>query len=121
MIDETQNFSHDDINKNKGLALLSYLSLLFLVPMFVNQNSPYIKFHVNQGIVLFILHIVVSVAVAVVRGLLNFFPAFIDGPLSYIVGLVPLVIFALAIVGIINCLQGQARRLPVIGNVEIYK
>ena len=113
MIDETYRFDPNDINATKSLAWLSYLWVLFLIPMLVNTNSPYTKFHVNQGIVLLILTIIANVVCVV----LNFIPAI--GTL--IAGLVQLSLVALIVVGIINVAQGKAKRLPIIGNIELYK
>ncbi|MEO0146308.1 MAG: hypothetical protein ABIM19_05695, partial [candidate division WOR-3 bacterium] len=46
------------IEEGKGLAWLSYLGILFLVPLFVQRTNPYSMFHVRQGMVLFGLWIV---------------------------------------------------------------
>ncbi|MEG0692652.1 MAG: DUF4870 domain-containing protein [Oscillospiraceae bacterium] len=113
MIDETYKFDPNDINATKPLAWLSYLWVLFLVPMLVNQNSPFTKFHVNQGIIFLILSIIANIVCIVA----NFIPFF--GGL--VAGLIRLALLALMIVGIINAAQGKAKRLPIIGNMELYK
>ena len=42
----------DDIEQAKGTAWLSYLGILWLIPMLTLKDSPFAKFHVKQGIVL---------------------------------------------------------------------
>lgn len=113
MNDETYKFDQQDIQANKGLCILSYLWLLFLVPMLVNKNSPFTKFHVNQGIVLFIFFIIVSFISRIV---------FWIPLIGWIVGsAIWICQMILVIMGIVNAAQGQAKRLPIIGNIEIYR
>ncbi|MFZ2538779.1 MAG: hypothetical protein WAX04_07745 [Oscillospiraceae bacterium] len=113
MTDETYKFDPNDIMATKPLAWLSYLWVLFLVPMLVNQNSPFTKFHVNQGIIFLILSIISNIVASVI----GWVPYFGD----IIAGLIRLSMVALMIVGIINAAQGKAKRLPIIGNIELYK
>lgn len=113
MNDETEKFNQQDIDQTKGLAILSYLSILFLIPMLVNKDSEFTKFHVNQGLILFLLSLVVAAA----RVVLHFVPLF--GNL--ISAVLSLLLFVLMILGIINAAQGRAKRLPVIGNMDLYK
>lgn len=109
----TNQFSQEDIQATKGLACLSYLGLLFLIPMLVNKDSPFTKYHVNQGIVLFIMEL----AFGVVNFVLSFVPI-IGGLISFVVSVLFMV---LSILGIVNAAQGQAKPLPVIGEIQIYK
>lgn len=60
MADNTPNMSQEDINANKGMSVLSYIGILFLIPMLARKDSPYCRFHANQGLVLFIVEIVVN-------------------------------------------------------------
>lgn len=118
--DETMNFSPEDIQSTKGLAILSYLSILLIVPLLVNKDSAFTKFHCNQGLVLAILSILGGIAIGIARAILHNIPL-IGWIVSSLLGLIPLLFLALAIIGIINAAQGQAKRLPVIGNIEILK
>ena len=52
--DHTSDFYKIDIEANKGPALLSYFGLLVLISIFVAKHSPYVRYHANQGLVLFV-------------------------------------------------------------------
>lgn len=47
-------YTKEDIQKNKYIAALSYLSILFLIPLLLKKDSPFAQFHAKQGLVLFI-------------------------------------------------------------------
>lgn len=44
-----------DIQENKLIASLSYLWILFLVPLVLRKESKFCQFHAKQGLILFIL------------------------------------------------------------------
>ena len=85
------------------IAILSYFGILFLIPLLVAKDSPFAKFHVKQGLVLFIAEIATT--------LIAWIPilGWIAGPILYIIW------FVLAIIGIVNVLGGKQTPLPVIG------
>lgn len=88
--------------KNVGMAILAYI--LFFVPLLTDaKNDPFVKFHVKQGLVLFIGW----VAVAIISAL----PVF--G--WFAARLLNLVLFVLMIIGIINAANGKQVFLPLIG------
>jgi uncharacterized membrane protein len=52
----------EDINKNKTNAILCYLGILIIIP-FLNEEakkSPFVQFHLNQGLVLLIGGVIVG-------------------------------------------------------------
>lgn len=51
-------FDFQDIEKHKGIACLSYVSLLFLVPLLTKKESRFAQFHARQGMTLFMVWIV---------------------------------------------------------------
>ena len=85
------------------IAILSYFGILFLIPMLVVKDNPFVKFHAKQGLVLFIAEIVtVMIAWIPILG-------WIAGFVLWIIWLV------LGIIGIINVLGGKQTPLPMIG------
>jgi len=93
----------DDIEKGKGMAWLSYLWILWLVPLLSMKENAFCKFHVKQGIILSIL----GVASLVV----GWIP--IIGWLIFAVAWVFIVI--MAIMGIVNSLNGKYWKMPILG------
>ena len=93
-----------DIEKNKVYAILAYIGILFLVPLLAAKDSPYAKFHTNQGLVLFLLEVILSVVWWI--------------PL---LGLLWIAVVVFAIMGIINAAQGECKPLPIIGEIELIK
>ncbi len=50
-----KTFDKKDIEDNKGVAAISYLFLLCLVPLFLKKDSPYAQAHAKQGLSMCIL------------------------------------------------------------------
>ena len=53
-------FDANDVEENKYEAALSYLGILFVVPMFLKKESPFAQFHAKQGLVVTIAWMVGS-------------------------------------------------------------
>ncbi len=105
--DTTSEYDAQDIEKNKVMAVLAYI--LFFIPLLAAKDSKFARFHTNQGLVLFLGGIIASV-VAVIPVI-----GWIIAPIA------GLVITVLAVIGIINALNGRAKELPVIGKFKILK
>ena len=114
--DTTSEFDQNDIQQNKAMGILAYLSWLVLIPLFAAKESKFARFHCNQGLVLAIAEI----AIWVVCGILSRIP-FIGWLFVVIEGLLGVVFLVLAILGIINAAKGQAKELPIIGKFRILK
>ena len=112
--DYTNSFDKADIETNKAMALLSYLGILFIIPLIAVPNSKFAKFHANQGLVLFIAEIVVSVLSTILTSIL-----WIIGGL--VASLLGLVVFIFIILGIVNAINGKAKELPIIGGIKLIK
>ena len=90
-----------DVQQTKSIAWLSYLGILFLIPMFVYKESPYTKFHVNQGIVLCILDVAGGILLGIISVVLVWIPFvgwILSGLLSLAFGVFVLVLMILGIV-----------------------
>lgn len=108
--DNSAMYDTQDIQDNKIWAALSYVGILFILPLLVNGgNSRYGKFHANQGFILFLADIACFIAGAI----LSLIPI-IGGILS---ALLSLALLALTIIGIINAANGKAKELPLIGGL----
>jgi uncharacterized membrane protein len=117
---ETLEVDPEDAEKNKIYGILAYLGILCLVPILAAKDSPFAKYHANQGLVLFLLEIVLWFALYMVSILLTMLPGGL-GLLSAILGLVYLVPLILLILGVINAAAGKCVPLPVIGGIKLLK
>jgi len=110
------------MNDNTKLySILAYIGILFLVGMIADPQNPRVKFHVNQGLILFICSIILGIGSMIVGIILAFIP--VIGPiLSLLIGLaIWAFIIGFAIIGIINVTKDEDKRLPVIGKFDIIK
>jgi uncharacterized membrane protein len=95
-----------DAANNKVMAVLSYWGVLWLAPFFMAKQSPFVKYHLNQGIVVFAIYVVGSI-LATVLGMISSMLAMV-GSLVYLVG------FVFAVLGSLNAWNGKAAPLPVL-------
>lgn len=114
--DTTSEYDAKDVEDNKVMAVLSYIWLLFLVPLFAAKDSKFARFHCNQGIVLAIVGTVGGIIFSILSGL-----PFIRWLFSIVGGLFGLACFILMIIGIVNAVNGKVKELPVIGGIRILK
>lgn len=85
------------------VAILSYIGILFLVPLLAAKDSPFAQFHAKQGLVLFIAEIATM--------LIAWIPI-----IGWLIGFIAWIIWlVLSITGIINVLSGKQTPLPIIG------
>ena len=111
--DYTFEFDPVDIRENKGVSVLSYFGLLFLIPYLARKDSRFARFHVNQGMVLFIAEL----AVNVVSSIISRIP--IIRIISPVFTVLDIGMFVLFIIGVVNAASGRAKDLPVIGSLRI--
>ncbi len=98
--DKNRQATEISIDENRLVAALSYLWILFLVPLLSgHKKDPFVNFHLRQGIALFILSVIVS------------FIAWIP-----VIGwLIALLFSVLSVYAFIQALMGNKWKLPYIG------
>ncbi len=87
------------------MGILAYIGILVLIPLFVAKGNAFVQFHVRQGLVLFVIEIIVYVVGEMMWGL---YP---------ILSLVNLAMLVLSIIGIINVVQKKEAELPLVGQL----
>ena len=89
------------ISENHRLAAAcSYLGILLLIPLLADKDDEFVRFHVRQGIVVFVLEVIASI-----------------GFLSETAGtLVMLALVLLSIVAAWRTYKGKKWLLPVLGH-----
>lgn len=105
MMDPTAGVSGEPTGSEKAFAILAYFGLLFLVGLLKapeNQN-PYVKNHVNNGVLLTIA--------GFASGLIAAIPV-----VGWIVaGVASVALTVFAIIGIVKACQNQTYLLPIVG------
>jgi uncharacterized membrane protein len=125
--DSTTDYDAKDVADNKIMALLSYLGILVLIPMFAAQNSKFARYHVKQGFNLFLAYIAYAIVnyllgmIRVTRYVWGIPYRTTPGIIVFICWLIGIPLFVLSILGIINAVQGKAKELPIIGKFKILK
>ena len=90
----SKNSKKLDVELNKAVAALSYLWILFLVPLLLKRNSEFAQFHAKQGLVLFI------------GSLLTIIP---------VIGLIlSLVLIVISVISIVKTLNGEWFKIPFV-------
>lgn len=92
------------VQKNTVMALLSYLGLLIIIPYLVAREDGFVRFHIQQGLVLLVIELIAWCV------------GFTFWPLMGLVQAVHIATFILAIIGIVNALQGKENELPLVGS-----
>lgn len=127
--DTTGEFDAQDISSNKGVSVLSYLGILILVPWLTKKDSKFAQFHVRQGVTL----LAVDIIYWILSLLLNLIKVnktqevwgipytvrVTPWPISLILALIGICIAVLAIIGIVNAATGKAKKLPLIGDIDV--
>lgn len=99
-------------NKNTTMAAIAYI--LFFVPLLTGdaRKDPFVKYHVKQGLVLFLLVVLINVIGWII-------PFYFWFTVSWILSLGTLV---LLILGIINAVNGKQEPLPIVGKfADVFK
>ncbi len=95
-------FDANDVEENKVFAALSYLGILVLIPLLVKKDSKFAMEHAKQGLVLFIIEMILWV--------INFIPVL--GQILWIV--VGIVLLIVSLMGLIYALQGKFWKIPFV-------
>lgn len=114
------NFSEQDVSQNKVMGILSYIGILCLIPFFAAKESQYAQFHAKQGLNLFIVEVIYSVAFSILSIVLAFIPI-IGWIIIALLSLVSIAFLVIAIMGIVNACGTEAKELPLVGKIKIVK
>lgn len=119
-VDSTDQFDPQDIQNNKTMAILAYLGILVLVPLFAAKESRFARYHTNQGLILAIVEVAYGIIYSILSGIILAISWRLYFLVS-IIGLVSIVFLVAIVIGIINAANGRAKELPVIGKFKLLK
>ena len=115
--DVTSRFYPDDMKMNQVSGILASFPVLFWIPLVLAKDSPYGKFCANQGLILFVLELAITVVTSILSRILGLIPL-IGGLLNYLVGLLgAVVVTGSFLLLLISACQGIARVIPLVGNM----
>lgn len=89
------NVSEGPKDNTKLYSILAYIGILFLVGLLADKENPVVRFHVNQGLILFLANLILWCV----------FPVWI----------------VFMVLGIMNAAKGEMKPLPLIGGIKIIK
>ena len=102
--EENKKESKYTFNEKTIMASLSYVGPLVLIPFLTKKDDPFVMFHVRQGLVLF--------GIEVILMFINMLTFYI---LSPFVAVLNIILVILSIIGILNSLQLEEKKLPLTG------
>ena len=115
--DETELFDPIDMQTNKAVGVLASIPILFWLPLVACKDSQYGKFCANQGLILFVLCVVLNFAQPILSKILWYIPILghiLPKLLGIVFGLVEAAGFLFLF---ISACQGKARKIPFIGKL----
>lgn len=114
---DSEYFSQGEVQANKVMAVISYLGILVLVPVLAgDKSSPYLRQHVNQGFVLFIINALLELADMLIGNVILIGTVF-----SWVAHVVDFALLIFMIMGIVSACRGTRKPLPIIGEIHIFK
>lgn len=108
-IDHSAEFDEKDKADNKVMAILAYIGILVLIPIFAAPQSKFARFHSNQGLILCIVWILVAIVGRIP----------LLGWIIRLVGYIACIVFAVK--GIISANNGEAKEIPYVGKFKLIK
>ncbi len=99
-------------NPYKIYGVLAYFSIGVLVPILFKMDVRFVRFHVNQGLVLFLAEALLSLVYGFVGGI----PL-----LAMVVSVTRLLCVAFMVLGMVSAVRGSEKPLPLIGRIHLVK
>lgn len=110
--------SNKALDSNETMtAILSYLGFLVLIPLIAiesKKRNEFIKFHLQQGLNLFIVEIILGIIFTILT-------AITFGIFGIIANIVYVLILVVCIIAIIKALNKEKWPIPVVENIKIIK
>jgi uncharacterized membrane protein len=113
--------SDADIGNHRAMAMLAYIPVLVIIPLVFGQQSRFVRYHTNQGFLLFILEAlrwgIMQVLYSALMSALPYHP--IPALYGLVNSAISFVFLALAIVGGLHVISGHCEELPGIGKYQV--
>ncbi len=101
-MEEIKDFDPKDVEENKVIAALSYIWILFLIPLLTKKDSRFAVEHAKQGLVLFIIELIIMV--------IWWIPF-----LGYVIGsILSVAVSIVAVIAFVFAIQGRFWKIPFV-------
>ncbi|MCL5990748.1 MAG: hypothetical protein M1419_01425 [Bacteroidetes bacterium] len=111
-----QGFDPQDIEQNKTMAILAYI--IWLVPLIAANQSKFARYHTNQGILLSICVVALWIVISIITAILPWSLLLTFAVIFSILWIAVWIFYIVCIImGIMAASKGEAKPLPVIGNL----
>ena len=94
---------NSEVLDGKPLAILSYLSILCIIPLVFKRENSFALHHAKQGLIIFVGQVAIFIIQIILGEWFLKLGMFVSGVLSFL--------------GIISVLKGQYVKLPVIAEI----
>ena len=121
----------EPLPNEKGLAWLSYVGLLFLIPLFARKDSEYCKFHVKEGANVCACELAYVIATRILLLIIDlptrtyyygfYTPSYIYYVFNTIFSLGYIFFTVMSIIGIVNAATGKTVEIPLLGQIPFIK
>ena len=112
--DTREVFDEHDMEENKVFAVLAYISILCLIPLFLKKDSKFAGFHARQGLLVFIFTVLSVILIEILKAVS---PYTLWRIWNLVGNLAWLAIIIFSVIGIAHVLQKKAEPLPLIGHL----
>ena len=99
-------------NADRIFAVMAYVGFFVIVPILFRPNSRFVRFHVNQGLVLFLIDSIMMLIGGVVGGVWI---------MVKVLDVIQWLCYVMMILGILFALQGREKELPLIGKIKLLR
>ncbi len=105
------------VSPNRTLMIvLSYIWILFIVPLIAEKNDPEVQWHAKHGMVLFIAEILAHIVIWVLSAALNHMVGGLGCALGLLGGFIWIAFLVIRILCIVKGVNGQRFMVPVLSD-----
>jgi uncharacterized membrane protein len=98
-----------EVADNRWMAVLCYLGMMIFFPCVLKRDVEFVRYHINQGIVLLLLMLAGGIACIIP------FLGWLACAVVYVFSIVCI------IMGIVHAAKGEEKELPIIGKIKVLK
>jgi uncharacterized membrane protein len=106
---------------NRAIFVLSYLGILFFLPLVSCPESKEGRFHANQGLLLLIAAVAGQIAVSILSAIILAISWWLWSLVSLLSAALYITLLVFMIMGMVSAGRGEMKPLPIIGEITLIK